>query len=310
MSIYYTNKLKEDKNIINSFYGLSYDYYELFKNSLYKVFAYDDNKLIGAVRAISEGVETALLVDLIFDKSYDNKIKEDLIKEIEKELLGRRVMVYGNKDELDFYESLGYLRCKNAWTYDKGQIDEKEFLPFGYKFENEFNNKENKDNKKILDVEVTYKDNYDETTFEDINELLTRGFFGRPHDLNKTKIAFSNSNYVVTAYDGAKLIGIARAVSDGYKYATILNVVIDPDYQGLSIGKNLLLKLSKLIKEDIIVLNTHPGAVGFYNKIKEYRRNKYVFEKQIREEANDKFLDNERIKAMFTPRGYKYPDEY
>ena len=42
-------------------------------------------------------------------------------------------------------------------------------------------------------------------TFEDINELLTKAFWGHQHDINKTRAAFMNSQYAVTAFDGNKL---------------------------------------------------------------------------------------------------------
>ncbi len=93
------------------------------------------------------------------------------------------------------------------------------------------------------------------------------------------------------------------------KYATILNVAVDPGYQGLSIGKNLVLNLSGLIPAKTIVLNTHPGAVGFYNKIREYRRNLYVFEKHIHEGGQREMPPERRI-SMFTPKGFKFPQEY
>lgn len=202
-----------------------------------------------------------------------------------------------------------YGRCKNAWTYFNSSLNEADFLPAGYKYENEFISYSVGAEKKQKEAEITYKVGAVESGYEEVNELLTKAFFGNPHDISKTTKAFSNSRYFVSAYDNGKLVGVARAVSDNDKYATILNVAVDPEYQGLSIGKNIVLKLSEIIRADIVVLNTHPGAVGFYNRLAQYRRNRYVFEKFITNEERAA-MPPERRMAMFTPKGYKFPDEY
>lgn len=312
MSITYTrdfNKVK--KNELNNLYGNTRDYYGLFENSFLKVFALEDDRVIGAVRIISEGLETALLVDLRIDESYENRqeIAQGLFNILEAELVDRRVMAYSNREYLEMFEELGYGRCKNAWTYFTDKQSESDFLPAGFKYENEFITYSQAAVNAPKNTEITYKIGYKEASYEAINELLTKAFFGRPHDINKTTAVFDNSQYAVTAFDGDRLVGIARAVADEGNYATILNVAVDPEYQGLSIGKKVVLKLSEIIDSDVVVLNTHPGAVGFYNRLKEYRRNKYVFEKSLSSDPNRK-MDPARMQGMFTPKGYRFPEEY
>lgn len=53
-------------------------------------------------------------------------------------------------------------------------------------------------------------------------------------------IALTNSKPIVTAQDGDRLIGFARATSDGIYRATIWDVVIHPDYQGAGLGRKLV----------------------------------------------------------------------
>lgn len=310
MAIVFENELEKiNKDELTALYGGSTDYYDCFERSYLKLFALVDNKLVGAVRILSEGVETALLVDLAAVAAQYAYVKELLLKEIEKKLVGRRVMVYGKREDLALYEALGYGRCKNAWTFFRNGFNEKDFLPAGYKYENEFVKYSTAAVNEPKNAEIVYLEGYGEACYNDINNLLTKAFFGRPHDINKTKEAFKNSRYTVTAYDGDKLVGIARAVSDERHYANILNVAVDPEYQGLSIGKKVVMKLSEVALAEVVVLNTHPGAVGFYNKLREYRRNKYVFEKHIAE-GERKPMDPERMGSMFTPSGYRFPDEY
>ncbi len=53
-------------------------------------------------------------------------------------------------------------------------------------------------------------------------------------------IALSNSNPVISAWDGDRLIGFARATSDGIYRATIWDVVVHPEYQGAGLGRKLV----------------------------------------------------------------------
>ena len=320
MSIRFTNELFPcDRERIDALYGREGSY-DLFERSYAHVLAYEENVLLGAVRAVSEGVETVLVVDLRTEKVPGEdveKIALGLLTELETKLRGRRVMLYGEREQLALLEKAGYGRCKNAWTLFREGFPEQDFLPPGYRFESEFlprpkpAAKEEDRKAENATKTISYPGSRAQATDSEINELLTKAFFGRPHDINKTAKAFAASSYVATAYDGDKLVGVARAVADGGRYATILNVAVDPEYQGLSIGKNMLLELSGRITEPTVVLNTHPGAVGFYNRIREYRRNRYVFEKYIPEEGEPERPANPEFRIhMFTPAGYRFPDEY
>ncbi len=319
-----TEKLTEGyKGDLKELYG-SEDAYSLFERSYLKFFSVEDGKVTGAVRIISEGVETALLVDL---KANCYNTKAALLKTAEKQLNDRRVMAYGSFVDLSLFEELGYGRCKNAWTYFREGLDEEDFLPAGFRYENEFIPVQRvKDSDAVLgeqalrksDSGISYKNDIKDTDYPEINGLLTRAFFGHPHDVKKTEAAFNGSTYSVSAYDGEKLVGVARAVTDAGneggkeiygKYATILNVAVDPAYQGLHIGKTLVLNISRIIPAEIIVLNTHAGAAGFYNKIREYRRNLYVFEKHVHE-GEQREMPPERRIGMFTPKGFRFPKEY
>jgi N-acetylglutamate synthase-like GNAT family acetyltransferase len=62
------------------------------------------------------------------------------------------------------------------------------------------------------------------------------------------EIALANSKPIVSAWDlseattpeAARLVGFARATSDGIYRATIWDVVIHPDYQGAGLGRKLV----------------------------------------------------------------------
>ena len=65
-------------------------------------------------------------------------------------------------------------------------------------------------------------------------------FWARERQLEELAIAIANSDPVVSAWDGEKMIGFARAISDGVYRATIWDVVIHPDYPGVGLGQKLV----------------------------------------------------------------------
>ena len=310
MGIIYSNDInKLNKDNLFELYGNFYDYLEAFKNSNY-LLALDNDKLVGAIRYITEGIETALVVDLKVNHNNSYEIKKNLIKGIEDKLIGKRIMFNSNLDDIDLLEELGYNRCKNAWTYLENAPELKNsnlFLPLGFSYLGEEKTRKGKDK---INENIKYEFGYNEEKINEINDVLSDAF-GHLHDVNKTKEAFINSQYVILAYIDNKLVGVARALGDSKLYATILNVAVSKEYQGLGIGTNIILRLSKEIKEKLIILNTHPGAVGFYNSIKEYRRNKYLFERRI-PFLNEEIRipkDNSFFNKMFTEKGFRFEDE-
>src|SRR5688572_10959140 len=60
-----------------------------------------------------------------------------------------------------------------------------------------------------------------------------------------------NSWLVVSAYDGERMVGFGRAITDGVLHAMIYDLIVHPDYHGQGIGSEVL--------ERIV---THCFAVG------------------------------------------------
>ncbi|MEO0470807.1 MAG: GNAT family N-acetyltransferase [Bacteroidota bacterium] len=59
---------------------------------------------------------------------------------------------------------------------------------------------------------------------------------------NKAATALENTQNF-TAWDGDILIGCARLLTDGYFFSTIPEILVDPAYQKMGIGKALMEKL-------------------------------------------------------------------
>ena len=78
----------------------------------------------------------------------------------------------------------------------------------------------------------------------DLNQLKllfdVTAFWAKKRDVQGLAVAIAHSNPVVSVWDRQRMIGFARATSDGIYRATIWDVVIDPEYQGAGLGRKLV----------------------------------------------------------------------
>lgn len=83
--------------------------------------------------------------------------------------------------------------------------------------------------------------------------------------------AFRGSQVTVFAFDDSKMIGCARAISDGVKQAAIYDVALLPEYQGKGIGRILVESLMEKLPGCNFILYSNLGKESFYEKMG-YRR--------------------------------------
>ncbi|HLO33452.1 MAG TPA: GNAT family N-acetyltransferase, partial [Anaerolineales bacterium] len=87
-----------------------------------------------------------------------------------------------------------------------------------------------------------------------------------PDDLERTN---RNSWLTVSAYDGDKLVGFGRVVTDFVLHAMIYDMIVLPDYQGRGIGRIILKTLLERCKAQgikDIQLFCAKGKRAFYEK--------------------------------------------
>jgi len=65
-------------------------------------------------------------------------------------------------------------------------------------------------------------------------------FWAQDRSLRDLETALTHSKPVVSMWDHDRLVGFARATSDGVYRATIWDVVVHPDYQGMGLGRKLV----------------------------------------------------------------------
>ncbi len=151
---------------------------------------------------------------------------------------------------------------------------------------------------------ITYK-----TTKENINWEEVAGVLKRSQLADRTpkeqEIIFGNSYAVVFVYDDNRIIGVARALSDGLSQAAIYNVALDEEYQGGGIGRMMLEKLMEQLKGQNIILYTHPQTVELYEHFG-FRRAATAMEYFQMDEEHLKWMDEV---GFFLPEGYRHPGE-
>lgn len=94
-------------------------------------------------------------------------------------------------------------------------------------------------------------------------------FWAQERQIEDLAIAIANSEPAISVWDGERMIGFARATSDGIYRATIWDVVIHPDYQGAGLGRKLVQtvlshpRMSRV--ERVYLMTTHQQK--FYERI-------------------------------------------
>ncbi len=94
-------------------------------------------------------------------------------------------------------------------------------------------------------------------------------FWAEERKIEDLAVAIANSEPVISVWDKNKLIGFARATSDGIYRATIWDVVIDPNYRGAGLGRKLvdtILSHPRMSRVERVYLMT-TNQQSFYERI-------------------------------------------
>ena len=79
--------------------------------------------------------------------------------------------------------------------------------------------------------------------------------------------ALMNSDSLITAWDGDRLVGLGNAISDGYLVVYYPHLLVHPDYQGKGIGKIIVDRFQKKYGNFHQQMLTADGkAIDFYLK--------------------------------------------
>ena len=94
-----------------------------FSNSQFKCYVYDNNKLVGAGRVLSDGVDIAYIADVVIHPEYQGKGlgKELMLKLLEFSKDHGKILLYANIGKEPFYAKLGFAMMNTAMAIFQNQ---------------------------------------------------------------------------------------------------------------------------------------------------------------------------------------------
>ena len=104
---------------------------------------------------------------------------------------------------------------------------------------------------------------------EEMADVFRKSGIKRPTgDLDRLGRMIEHADLLVTAWDGERLVGLARAVTDFSYCCYLSDLAVDADYQRQGIGAELVrLVREKLGEEVSLVLLSAPSAMDYYPRI-------------------------------------------
>jgi len=119
-----------------------------------------------------------------------------------------------------------------------------------------------------MSIRYEHKRTINEDEFVDLLQRSTLAERRPVHDRRCVKAMIEHANLLCTAWDGARLVGVARSVTD-FEYCCYLSdLAVDVDYQRKGIGRELVrLTQSRLGRQAKIILLAAPAAETYYPKI-------------------------------------------
>ena len=154
-----------------------------------------------------------------------------------------------------------------------------------------------------MSLSLTLRTTCEGIDWERVAALLAH--FGLSRDDAATqRTIFERSYAVVFAYDGDRLVGCGRAISDGVRQAAIINIALDEAYHGRQGGRAIIESLKAQLKGCTITLYTHPQTVALYEKLG-FRRQKTGMVILCQAPEVERWMEEV---GFLLPRGHRFPD--
>jgi GNAT superfamily N-acetyltransferase len=71
----------------------------------------------------------------------------------------------------------------------------------------------------------------------------------------------------IGAWDGARLVGVVRVLSDGYTFSALADILVDPEYQRLGIGRELMQRALAAAPDARLLIDAPPETAVFFEHI-------------------------------------------
>jgi GNAT superfamily N-acetyltransferase len=91
---------------------------------------------------------------------------------------------------------------------------------------------------------------------------LARRIWPRDYDPALTSGALAKT-LNIGAWDGERLVGSVRVLTDGYFFSTVAEVMVDPEYRRQGIGRELLVRALDVAPGGALWVGAQPGQERF-----------------------------------------------
>ncbi len=103
-------------------------------------------------------------------------------------------------------------------------------------------------------MNILYRTNYP-VPAESVANVFKRSGIRRPvEELDRIQRMVDNANLTITAWDGDRLIGIGRALTDFSYCCYLSDLAVDKDYQRQGIGQALITQLRDILGGEVTLL--------------------------------------------------------
>ena len=109
---------------------------------------------------------------------------------------------------------------------------------------------------------ITYRDSF---TAEDFLALAQR-VWPRAYSTEDTAAALQRT-INIGAWDGPRLVGCVRVLTDGYFFATIPEILVDPDHQRRGIGRALMHRALEAAPRNKLAFGAQSQSAAFFQRI-------------------------------------------
>ena len=112
---------------------------------------------------------------------------------------------------------------------------------------------------------------YGDKGFEEAAALYRdAGWVNYTQNLPMLRNAFQNSLKVYGAYEGERLVGLLRAVGDGFSILYIQDILVLTEYRRRGIGRSLLNRLLSeypSVYQTVLLTDDRPDTAAFYQSM-------------------------------------------
>ena len=95
---------------------------------------------------------------------------------------------------------------------------------------------------------------------------LAQRIWPREYDVSRAATALTKTTNI-GAWRGARLVGVVRVLTDDYFFATVPEILVDPEFQRRGIGRELMRRALAVSPRGKLFFGAQEQSVGFFTKL-------------------------------------------